>query len=854
MPTTEDFEKLGVFYLGRPYDLAAKKAREGLLLYDSRDLVTHAVCVGMTGSGKTGLCLALLEEAALDGIPAICIDPKGDLGNLLLTFPQLRPEDFAPWVNPDDARARGLTVEEHAKRQADLWRTGLAAWGQDGERIARLRAAVDMAIYTPGSTAGRPVSILSSFGAPPPAVREDAELLRERVAVTATSLLGLLGIAADPIRSREHILLATLLDAAWRQGQDLDLAALIQQIQTPPVTRVGVLDLETFLPSRARFELAMALNNLLAAPGFAAWMEGEPLDAGRLLYTAEGRPRVSIVSIAHLPDSERMFVVSLLLNQVTSWMRAQSGTTSLRAILYMDEIWGYFPPVANPPSKPPLLTLLKQARAFGLGVVLATQNPVDLDYKGLSNAGTWFIGRLQTERDRARVLDGLEGVATGTGRRLDRRAMEQTLGGLGNRVFLLNNVHEDAPEVFETRWVMSYLRGPLTRDQIRQLTAAAPAPPAPPAPAASPPAATATPAATPSPAATARPAAGAAQRAAAPGAAPSPGVAAPARPAAGAAGARPVLSPDVPQYVAPARRPRPEGATLVYRPGVVGAAVVRFADSRRGIDVAQEIMAVAPVSDDAVPVDWEAAQELTLGPADLEAAPLDGARFAEAPPAAGRAKSYAAWQREFTAWLLRSRTLEVLHSRVLREVSRPGESERDFRLRVAQAAREARDRAVDKVRAQHAAKIAALQDRLRRAEQAVERESTQASQQQLQTAISVGAAMLGALLGRKSVSATTLGRATTAARGASRSMKERQDVARARDTVETLQRQLAELEAKLHEDTEALAAAHDVATETFETLALKPGRQGTSVRFVALLWSPWWEAPGRPPEPACPST
>ena len=816
MPSTEDFEKLGVFYLGRPYDLAAKQPREGLLLYDSRDLVTHAVCVGMTGSGKTGLCLALLEEAALDGIPAICIDPKGDLGNLLLTFPELRPADFAPWVNPDDARARGLTVEEHARRQADLWRTGLAAWGQDGARIARLRAAVDMALYTPGSTAGRPLSVLASFGAPPPAVREDAELLRERVAVTATSLLGLLGIDADPVRSREHILLATLFEAAWRQGRDLDLPALIQQIQTPPVTRVGVLDLETFFPSRARFELAMALNNLLAAPGFAAWMEGEPLDVGRLLYTAAGRPRVSIVSIAHLPDSERMFVVALLLEQVAGWMRAQSGTTSLRAVLYMDEIWGYFPPVANPPSKAPLLTLLKQARAFGLGVVLATQNPVDLDYKGLANAGTWFIGRLQTERDRARVLDGLEGVVAGAGRRLDRRAMEQTVAGLGNRVFLLSNVHEDAPEIFETRWVMSYLRGPLTREQIRQLM------PAVTPPVAAPPSVTPVP----SPAAVATPA------------------------APGTADARPVLPPDVPQYFAPVRRPRPQGATLAYRPGVVGAAIVRFADTRRGIDVTQDVMVAAPVSDDAVPVDWDAAQELALAAADLETAPLEGARFAEAPPAAGGAKSYAAWPRDFTAWLLRSRTLDLLHSAALREVSRPGESERDFRLRIAQAAREARDRALDKVRAKHAAKIAGLQERLRRAEQAVERESGQASQQQLQTVISVGAAMLGALLGRKAVTGTTLGRATTAARGASRSAKERQDVARARETAAVLQRQLAELEAKLHEEAEALGAAHDVATETFATMTLRPTRQGTTVRLVALLWTPWWEAPGRPPEPA----
>jgi len=823
MPSTEDFEKLGVFYLGRPYDLAAKQPRDGLLLYDSRDLVTHAVCMGMTGSGKTGLCLALLEEAALDGIPAICIDPKGDLGNVLLTFPELRPDDFAPWVNPDDARARGVTVEEHARRQADLWRTGLAAWGQDGARIARLRAAVDMAIYTPGSTAGLPLSMLASFSAPPSAVREDTELLRERGAVTATSLLGLLSIDADPIRSREHILLATLLEAAWRQGRDLDLPALIQQIQTPPITRVGVLDLETFFPARARFELAMALNNLLAAPGFAAWTQGEPLDVGRLLYTAQGRPRVSIVSIAHLPDGERMFVVALLLEQVAGWMRAQSGTTSLRAVLYMDEIWGYFPPVANPPSKPPLLTLLKQARAFGLGVVLATQNPVDLDYKGLANAGTWFIGRLQTERDRARVLDGLEGVVAGAGRHLDRRAMEQTVAGLGNRVFLLSNVHEDAPEIFETRWVMSYLRGPLTREQIRRLTAAGAPPVAAPPPGAAVPLVATEPSA---------PAAAAA-------------------PAPGTAGARPVLPPDVPQYFVPVRRPRPHGATLVYRPRVMGAAVVRFADSRRGIDVTQDVMVAAPVSgDDVLPVDWEAAQELALAVAHLETAPLEGGRFAEAPPAAGQAKSYAAWQRDFMAWLLRSRTLELLHSPALREVSRPGESERDFRLRIAQAAREARDGALDKVRAKHAAKIAGLQDRLRRAEQAVERESGQASQQQLQTMISVGAAMLGAFLGRKSVSATTLGRATTAARGASRSMKERQDVARARETVETLQRRLAELEARLHEEVEALGAVHHAATETFETMALRPARQGTGIRVVALLWTPWWEAAGRPSDPA----
>ncbi len=464
MPTASDFEKLGVFYLGRPHDLRAGKSRgDEPLLYDAKDLVTHAVCVGMTGSGKTGLCLSLLEEAALDGVPAIAIDPKGDLPNLLLTFPDLSPGDFAPWINEDDARRKGLTPEAYAAQQAELWRTGLGRWGQDGERIRRLRAAADFAIYTPGSTAGLPLSIVASFACPPAAVREDAELLRERVATTATSLLGLAGVDADPLKSREHVLVSTLLDTAWRAGRNLDIPTLIQEIQSPPMSRVGVLDLESFFPSRARFELAMAVNNLLAAPGFGAWMEGEPLDVARLLRTPEGKPRVAIVSIAHLSDAERMFFVSLLLNEVLGWMRAQSGTTSLRAILYMDEIFGYFPPVANPPSKTPLLTLLKQARAFGLGVVLATQNPVDLDYKGLSNAGTWFIGRLQTERDKARVLEGLEGAAAGaTG--FDRQAMEATIAGLGNRVFLMHDVHEDGPVVFETRWAMSYLRGPLTRD------------------------------------------------------------------------------------------------------------------------------------------------------------------------------------------------------------------------------------------------------------------------------------------------------------------------------------------------------------------------------------------------------
>ncbi len=590
MPSAADFEKLGVFYLGRPYDWQQKKGQDGLILYDSKDLVTHAVCVGMTGSGKTGLCLALIEEAAIDGIPAILIDPKGDLANLLLTFPGLKSEDFRPWVNEDDARRKNLSVDDYARQQAELWQKGLASWGEDGARIQRLRDAADFAIYTPGSNAGIPLSILKSFAAPPPAIREDEELLRERIGTTATSLLGLLGIDADPIKSREHILISTILDTAWRQGQELDLAGLIQQIQTPPVKRVGVLDLDAFFPSKDRFALAMSLNNLLAAPGFGAWMEGEPLDVGNLLHTPEGKPRVAIVSIAHLNDAERMFFVSLLLNQVVGWMRTQSGTTSLRALLYMDEIFGFFPPVANPPSKTPLLTLLKQARAFGVGVVLATQNPVDLDYKGLSNTGTWFIGRLQTERDKARVLDGLEGAAGSAGQGFDRAGLERILSGLSSRVFLMNNVHEDHPVVFESRWVMSYLRGPLTRAQIKTLMDARRGAPAP----ASAKAAPAPVAARPEPVSAPKPA-GKGARAAAPEPAAAP-------PAAG--GQRPLLPPDVPQHFVPARGGAPAGASLFYRPMLVGAAQVRVADTRSGVDVSRDLLYLTAITDDAVPVDW----------------------------------------------------------------------------------------------------------------------------------------------------------------------------------------------------------------------------------------------------------
>jgi hypothetical protein len=816
----EDYEKLGAFYLGRPYDLKEKKSKEGILLYDSKDLSTHAVCVGMTGSGKTGLCIALLEEAAIDGIPAIIIDPKGDLGNLMLTFPDLKPEDFAPWVNEEDAQKKNLSIAEYAAQQAELWKKGLASWGQDGERIKRLRDSADFRIYTPGSNSGIPVSILKSFAAPPEAIREDSELMAERVNTTVTSLLGLLEIEADPIKSREHILISMILNASWMNGQDLDIAGLIQQIESPPMTKVGVKDIESFFPFRDRQELTMSLNNLLAAPGFSSWMEGEPLDIQQILHTAEGKPRLSIFSIAHLNDPQRMFFVSLLLNQMLGWMRTQSGTISLRALLYMDEIFGYFPPTANPPSKTPLLTLLKQGRAFGLGVVLVTQNPVDLDYKGLSNAGTWFIGRLQTERDKARMLEGLEGIAAGSGMKFERNQMEQILAGLGNRIFLLNNVHEEGTEIFETRWDMSYLRGPLTRTQIKSLMeplktqlAAADTPKA------------------------AAAMAGATSQAAAVSRAMMPAVEVATKPAAG--NQRPALPPGIAQYFIPVRGSGSAGSSLVYHPALLGVAEIGYSDSKK-IDMTENLTLLTSITAAPISVDWGQASAIDLPAEDLEESPEDSAQFAELPGTASKPRSYDSWQKDLTTWIYRNQKLELLESPSLEVVSNPGDSERDFRVRLQQRFREQRDEAAEKLRQKYAPKMAALAEKKRRAEQAVEREAEQAKGQKLQTAISFGATLLSSFMGRKAVSLTTLGRATTAARGVSRSMKEADDVGRAQESVEAINQQVADLDAQFKAETDALEKSNDVQTEQLETVSLKPKKSNISVKLLTLAWAPYW--------------
>lgn len=792
-----DFEKLGVFYLGKSYDLDRKARTDDLLLYDSKDLVTHAVCVGMTGSGKTGLCIGLLEEAAIDGIPAIVIDPKGDLSNLLLTFPDLKPADFRPWINEDDAAKKGLSPDQFAEAQSKLWAKGLGEWGQDGARIQRLKNAADFSVYTPGSTAGRQVSILKSFDAPPQAIRDDAELFRDRVSSTATSLLGLLGIDADPIKSREHILISSLLSNAWGKGEGLDLGGLIAQVQKPPVTRIGVMDIESVFPSKDRFELAMAMNNLLAAPGFGAWMEGEALDIGAMLRTPEGKPRVSIFSIAHLSDSERMFFVSLLFNQVLGWVRTQSGTTSLRALVYMDEIAGYFPPTANPPSKKPMLTLMKQARAFGVGMVFATQNPVDLDYKGLANAGTWFIGRLQTQRDKDRVLDGLEGAAAGAGGTFDRAAADRAMSALGSRVFLMNNVHDDAPTIFETRWCLSYLRGPMTRDEIKRVQGSA-----------------------------------SGQHIAPRGTASGTSTSSPA--------ARPVLPSEIVQYFIPVRSSKPAGCTLTYKPSVLGLAKVYYQDAKTKVDQTVEQALLTPITEGPVPVDFDAARQVELHESDLVCDPEAGVSFAPLPTAAATTKAFDAWKKQLTDAMFRSAKLDLLKSPGLEQVSNPEESERDFRARLAQTAREERDRLSEELRKKYAPKMATIQERIRKAEQQLEVQKTQSRDAKLGSFLSAGAAVLSAFLGKKSFNATTISKGVTAARSVGKTMKESSDVGRAEENIDSLKQQLAELEQQFEADTQAAAERIDPTTEKLERLTLKPKKTNITVRLLALAWTPIW--------------
>ncbi len=810
----DDFEKLGVFYLGKPFDLESEKEEPGYVLYESRHLTTHAVVVGMTGSGKTGLCIDLIEEAAIDGIPVLAIDPKGDIANILLAFENLSAHEFHPWVSAEEASLKGLSVEQFAAEQANFWREGLASYGQDAARVKRLKDSADFSIYTPFSTAGIQLSVLKSFSFPAKEILEDGETLRERVSVSTQSLLNLAGITSDPLRGRESIFLGTIIQNAWQNERDLSLIDLVRLIQTPPFSQVGALDLESFYPKKERFELAMAINNLIAAPGFETWMQGESLDIGKLLYTDSGKPRVSIMSIAHLEDNERMFFVALFLNQVISWMRGQAGTSSLRAILYMDEIFGYFPPVANPPSKQPLLTLLKQARAYGLGVVLATQNPVDLDYKGLANAGTWFVGRLQTERDKMRLLDGLEGVAGEKGNNFDRQALDRMLASLKKRTFLLHNTQGDGLQTFKTRFSLSYLRGPLGRNQIKALMDAK-------------------------------------KKAivsknkteltdAAKGADSKPAEAKSAAPKqAGPTTSAPIIPSDVSQYVLPIKRPLSPDHKLVYAPCILAVSQVRFTDTKTKLDHAVSRAWLLPVREDPIFIMMDDGTEEKIKALELETKPAENAEFIRPPEWTFQAKQYKAWTKKFQDWLVMKEKYFVLSCPALKLTSVKDESERNFRIRVKDKAKEQRDAAVEKLRVRYQEKLDTLENKIRLAEQAVEREQEQVKAQDMQTAISVGATVLGAFLGRRRIGSSTIGRATTAARAANRSASSRADVERASDNLEALNGKMSALEQQFQTEVAGIQSELERAAESVEVMNISPKKTNVSVDVFAFAWAPY---------------
>lgn len=788
------YEKLGLMYLGRELSLAGSISPQGPLLYKNKDLTTHGVIIGMTGSGKTGLGMALIEEAIMDNVPSIVIDPKGDMGNLLLTFPGCTPAEFMPWIDPGEAAAKEMTVEQLAARTAKTWQEGLASWDQGPERIAALRTKTELTIYTPGSTAGMPVSVLNSFQAPSPEAAEDTDTLNSLVSSTATSLLALIGVEGDPLQSREHILLSSLFLHCWRLGQDLSMELLIGHIVNPPFAKVGVFPLDTFFPQPDRLALAMRLNNIVASPTFAAWTAGDPLDIQRLLYTEEGAPRTAIFSLSHLAETERMFFVTMLLNRFIGWMRHQPGTGSLKALLYMDEIFGYFPPVAAPPSKKPMLLLLKQARAYGIGIILATQNPVDLDYKGLANIGTWFVGRLQTSQDQDRVVEGIAGASNGT---LDGERVRKMLSTMKGRQFVLHSAHQDEPLLFETRWVMSYLKGPMSLADVKKLMENKKNPPA----------------------------AGQAPEPAAPPSGTSAESIAPGR--------QPVVSQAIEQRY---HLQNVVSEEIRFAPWLAGSASVRFNNSARNIDVVRPVSLRYLLGEQYRQPDWRAAEELPYTLDDCRAAAPANSLFLPLPPVFFEQKDCKALAKAFGDYLYQNSRLELYRVKSEGFESKPGETQSDFKVRFHDYLRGKKDAAVEKLRQKYQVREAALVDKLNRALARLDREKADVEIKTADSLVSFGAAVVGAFFGRKTFSSSTIGRAASGVRSAGRLVQAKNDVRRAEEEVVALRAELDGLVVEIERQAGELAAEFSTDRYAIETFAITPRRSDIFDVRIVLLW------------------
>jgi len=821
----------GQFYLGRIVDPTTGKSDSESLIYDSEDLTTHAVVVGMTGSGKTGLCIGMLEEAALSKIPALMIDPKGDITNALLHFPNLAPQDFQPWINPDQARREGKTVEQAAEETAANWRKGLEGSGIGPERVQRLSESVHFAIYTPGSDAGIPVSILASLKAPQIPWESNREMLREQISSTVTALLGLVGLKdIDPVRSREHILLANIFEHSWSQRRDLNLSELILQAQTPPFQKLGVFDVNTFFPEKDRFSLAMLLNNILAAPAFQTWIEGQPLDIQQLLYHSDGKPRHSVFYIAHLSDEERMFFVTLLYSAVETWMRSQTGSGQLRAIVYFDEIFGYLPPVANPASKQVMLRMLKQARAFGVGQVLVTQNPVDVDYKALSNAGSWFIGKLQTDQDKQRLLDGLSSAA---GAGMDRGQYDRLITGLGKRVFLLHNVHNKQPLLFSTRWAMNYLAGPLTRNQIPSLNAMVGAT----LPHVSQSAASETVTAAVSP-----------QTAPASSA----GLAATSSVATTPGKIGSVTRPGVPagfqEYFLPNNQTHSQAFNesgrsypanfasqgLIYKPLLLAQAGVRFFNRKYNLDTEINHTALVTDPDRRGAVRWENHLATSVDPASLDRIPAPDGVYASLEAPLSDAKLLKSMQSDFAEWAYRNSQVAVRANEALKVFAGPEISSADFRTLCTEVARSGRDAELKKLTDQYDRKLKTLQDKLTREERELDQDEAELSSRKMEE-LGKHADTLFSLFGKRRSTSKITGslskrRMTSQAKA---------DVEESKEVIADLTQQIAALDA---EKGQALQEVNDRWAELVNQVTdipITPLKKDVLVSLFGIAWLPY---------------
>jgi hypothetical protein len=815
------------FYLGRAYDPIKQQVDKNKeITYDPADLTTHAVVTGMTGSGKTGLCIVLLEEAALKGIPAIIIDPKGDLTNLILHFPELAPQDFQPWIDADVARRAGKSLEQVATDASNSWRDGLKEWSIPQERILALKNAAQFAIFTPGSDAGIPVSVLSSLAAPEISWNDNREVLREKITSTVTALLGLVGYNdIDPLRSREHILLANIFEAAWSQGKDVELEELVIQTQNPPFEKLGAFPVETFFPAKDRMELAMVLNNILAAPAFETWREGQSLNIASMLHSADGRPRHNIFYLAHLSDPERMFFVTLLLSAVETWMRTQSGSSSLRALLYMDEIYGYLPPLRNPPSKQPLLRMLKQARAFGLGLLLATQNPVDVDYKALSNAGTWFIGKLQTEQDKNRLLDGLESAAGG----ISRMVFDKLISSLGKRVFVLHNIHAKQPDLLQTRSTMNFLAGPLTRNQIPALNKLANAEAAnqtqPMAP-------RATPVIAPTP--TLRPTASQSQ---------------PPTARIQSSSTKPPVPAWIREYFLPQNYSLPEAFSaaqrsmpaevmidgVIYRPTLLASAEVHVLDRKHGVDseVIRTALVKAPEKRGAI--HWED-YSLPANVLDaIEPSPVPSSRFSSIDSPLNDVKLMTALQKDFTDWVFRNSSVKARANQVLKVFAGPDVSQAEFMKACSEAARDARDAEIVKKTAQLDRQLKTLEDKLAREERELREDEAELSHRKVEEAGTHLENITGLFGGKRSArrlsSSLTKRRLTEQAKA---------DVEESIDAIEQFKQQIADVEKRRQETIAEINDRWGRVVNEITEVTIAPKKTDVFIKLFGVAWMPYY--------------